>query len=105
MLRSKELLSKYGAIVDKENNYKENITRFKNAFKTVLRDYSIVIDLKKSKKTSETARRVFTMTSFLNFIKKEEGQTLYDKIWEKYGGEYEEMADQYLQYWVLKLRK
>lgn len=101
----KELLSKYGAIVDKENNYKENITRFKNAFKTVLRDYSIVIDLKKSKKTSETARRVFTMASFLNFIKKEEGQTLYDKIWEKYGGEYEEMADQYLQYWVLKLRK
>lgn len=45
------------------------------------------------------------MTSFLNFIKKEEGQTLYDKIWEKYGGEYEEIADQYLQYWVLKLRK
>jgi len=100
-----ELVSQYQEKIDKETNYKENIRRFKEAFKVVSRDYSIINTLKRQKSTSEIAREVFTMMAFLNFIKKEEGQTLYDKIWEKYGGEYEEMADQYLQYWVLKLRK
>ena len=100
-----ELVSRYQEKIDKESNYKENIRRFKEAFKVVSRDYSIINTLKRQKSASEMARKVFTMTAFLNFIKKEEGEILYDKIWEKYGGEYEEAADQYLQYWVLKLRK
>lgn len=100
----KQLTRQYQQEIDKENNYKENIKRFIDAFKTVSRDYTIIDTLKRRKSTSETARRVFTIKRFMEYVKETEGEILYDKIWEKYGGEYEEIADQYLQYWVIKLR-
>ena len=94
----------YQQEIDKENNYKENIKRVINAFKTVSHDYTIIDTLKRRKSTSKTARSVFTIERFIQYVKETEGEILYDKIWEKYGGEYEEVADQYLQYWVIKLR-
>lgn len=100
----RQLARQYQQEIDKENNYKENIKRFINAFRTVSRDYTIIDTLKRRKSTSETARSVFTTKRFMQYVKETEGETLYDKIWEKYGGEYEEIADQYLQYWVIKLR-
>ena len=100
----KQLAEQYQQEIDKENNYKENIKRFINAFKTVSHDYTIIDTLKRRKSTSKTARSVFTIERFIQYVKETEGEILYDKIWEKYGGEYEEVADQYLQYWVIKLR-
>ena len=100
----RQLAGQYQQEIDKENNYKENIKRFIKAFKTVSHDYTIIDTLKRRKSTSETARSVFTIERFIQYVKETEGEILYDKIWEKYGGEYEEVADQYLQYWVIKLR-
>ena len=100
----RQLAGQYQQEIDKENNYKENIKRFINAFKTVSHDYTIIDTLKRRKSTSKTARSVFTIERFIQYVKETEGEILYDKIWEKYGGEYEEVADQYLQYWVIKLR-
>ena len=100
----RKLAGQYQQEIDKENNYKENIKRFINAFKTVSHDYTIIDTLKRRKSTSKTARSVFTIERFIQYVKETEGEILYDKIWEKYGGEYEEVADQYLQHWVIKLR-
>ena len=88
----------------KKTIIKKNIKRFINAFKTVSHDYTIIDTLKRRKSTSKTAISVFTIGRFIQYVKETEGEILYDKIWEKYGGEYEEVADQYLQYWVIKLR-
>lgn len=41
----------------------------------------------------------------MNFVKETEGDTLYNPIWEKYGGEYLEMANTYLERNVVKLRQ
>ena len=100
----RQLAGQYQQEIDKKNNYKENIKRFINAFKTVSHDYTIIDTLKRRKSTSKTAISVFTIGRFIQYVKETEGEILYDKIWEKYGGEYEEVADQYLQYWVIKLR-
>ena len=73
--------SRYAGQIERDENYKENLKRFKVAFMTVGREYP--------------GRKPFK--DFLKYVKEVEGDSLYEKIWEHYGGEYEELADQYLQ--------
>ena len=73
--------AQYAGQIERDENYKENLKRFKMAFIKIGREYP--------------GRKPFK--DFLRYVKEVEGDTLYDKLWEKYGGEYEELADQYLQ--------
>lgn len=86
----------------KEKNYKKNLALFKRAYKTVYRDYSIIGTLKR--KSKEDAQ-LFSIENFLEYVKDTEKETLYEPIWKKYGGEYEELADQFLQHNVILIRR
>ena len=86
---------------EKRNNYKKNISLFKRAFINVLKEYSIVKDLKRM---APEAKNIFSIESFLNYAEDFEKDTIYSPIWNKFGGEYEEVADQYLQNNVIKLK-
>lgn len=81
--------SRYAGQIERDENYKENLKRFKVAFMTVGREYP--------------GRKPFK--DFLKYVKEVEGDSLYEKIWEHYGGEYEELADQYLQNAVMSSKK
>ena len=85
------LASEYDKKLEPGNNYKENIKRFAQAYKTVSSEYHI--------------GRKPSLKQFISFVKETENDALYDKIWEKYGGEYEELADMFLQNFVLKGKK
>lgn len=87
---------------EKRNNYKKNIRLFKRAFITVIKEYGIVRDLKRR---MPEAKNIFSIESFLNYVEYFEKDTLYTQIWNQFGGEYEEVADQYLQSNVIKLKK
>ena len=58
-----------------------------------------------ARRKTEKAKEIFNGPAFMKFVEEVEGDTLYNPIWEKYGGEYEELADQYLQVNVIKLRR
>ena len=98
------ILKKYNDQIERENNYKENLIRFKEAYKLVSSEYSIIKTLKRRPSIMYDAQSAFSIKRFLSYVKKMEGDTLYDKIWEKFGGEYEEVADQYLQQCVIRLQ-
>lgn len=87
---------------NKEKYYKKNIMLFKRAYNKIYKEYSIIGQLKRK---NPNAKEIFSGESFMNYVKEVEGNTLYNPIWEKYGGEYEEVADQFLQANVIKLRK
>ena len=87
---------------DKEKNYKKNVVLFKRAFNKVYKEFTIIGTLKKK---SEEAKRIFNFLPFFEFVKETEGDTLYNPIWEKYGGEYLEMANTYLESNIVKLRR
>ena len=73
--------AQYAGQIEREENKKKNMQLFVNAFKKIRDEYGARV----------------AINGFLKFVEEVEGETLYDKIWEKYGGEYEELADQYLQ--------
>lgn len=73
--------AQYAGQIEREENKKKNMQLFVNAFKKIRNEYGARV----------------AINGFLKFVEEVEGETLYDKIWEKYGGEYEELADQYLQ--------
>lgn len=73
--------AQYTGQIEREENKKKNIQLFVNAFKKIRNEYGARV----------------AINGFLKFVEEVEGETLYNKIWEKYGGEYEELADQYLQ--------
>ena len=73
--------AQYTGQIEREENKKKNMQLFVNAFKKIRNEYGARV----------------AINGFLKFVEEVEGETLYDKIWEKYGGEYEELADQYLQ--------
>jgi len=87
---------------EREKNYKKNITLFKRAYNKVYKEFTIIGSLKRK---SEKAKAIFDGSAFMNFVKETEGDTLYNPIWEKYGGEYLEMANTYLESKVVKVRQ
>ncbi len=91
-----KMLEPYTAEIEREENYKQNMKRFQQEYYEVLKEYSIVKSLKRKPAIKYEAQQVFSVKSFLDFVKEGEGDTLYEKIWEKYGGEYGDIADQYL---------
>ena len=80
-LDADNIRAQYAGQIERDENYKENLKRFKIAFIKIGREYP--------------GRKPFK--DFLKYVKEVEVDSLYEKIWEKYGGEYEELADQYLQ--------
>lgn len=80
--------AQYAGQIEREENKKKNMQLFVNAFKKIRNEYGARV----------------AINGFLKFVEEVEGETLYDKIWEKYGGEYEELADQYLQKMIIPNR-
>ena len=92
-------------LLDKENRqkyYKKNIALFKKAYNKVYKEFTIIPTLKRK---SEEAKNIFDGENYLKFVEHTEGETLYTPIWEKYGGEYLEMANAYLESYIVKLRR
>lgn len=89
----KKLMQPYKDKIEKERIYKENIKYFEQAFKNISKEYNII---KKLKRNNYEALRYFSTPTFILYVKEYEGDSLYEKIWERYGGEYEEVADQYI---------
>lgn len=98
--------NKMGAdLLNQENRqkyYKKNIILFKKAYNKIYKEYTIIRQIKR--KAPET-KSLFDGQLFLKYVHEVEGDTLYEPIWKKYGGEYKELADQYLQEQVIRLRK
>ena len=82
--------------------YKKNITLFKKAYNQLYKEFSIIGTIKRK---SPEAKEVFNGEAFLKFVEHTEGDTLYTPIWEKYGGEYLEMANTYLESYIIKFRR
>lgn len=97
---------KMGAdLLNQENRqkyYKKNIILFKKAYNKIYKEYTIIRQIKRK---APEAKPLFDGQLFLKYVQEAEGDTLYEPIWKKYGGEYEELADQYLQAQVIRLRK
>lgn len=93
-----ELMSHYGALAEQDENYKQNLKLYKQAFQKVSKDYPIIRTLKSRKSTPHSEALKFSWYSFEKWIKSEMGDALYEKIWEDSYGDYEEAADQYIQY-------
>ena len=91
-----QLMNHYGALTERDENFKQNLKLYKQAFQKVLKEYSIVQTLKRRKSTARLATLQFSWYSFEKWIKKEMGDALYEKIWEESYGDYEESADQYI---------
>ena len=87
---------------NRDKNYKKNVVLFRRAFNKVYKEFTIIGTLKRK---SEEAKRIFNFLPFFEFVKETEGDTLYSPIWEKYGGEYLEMANTYLESNIIKLRR
>lgn len=73
--------AQYAGQIEGEENRKRNMQLFINAFKKIRNEYGARV----------------AINGFLKYVNEVEGDSLSEKIWEKYGGEYEELADQYLQ--------
>lgn len=80
-LDADSIRAQYAGQIEGEENRKRNIQLFINAFKKIRNEYGARVAIK----------------GFLEYVNEVEGDSLSEKIWEKYGGEYEELADQYLQ--------
>jgi hypothetical protein len=65
---------------------------FKKAFNQVYKEFSIIGTIKRK---SPESKEVFNGPAFIKFVEHTEGDSLYTPIWEKYGGEYLEMANAY----------
>lgn len=88
-LDANSIRQQYAGQIERDENKKKNMQLFVNAFKKIRNEYGIKV----------------AGSGFLKYVEKVEGDTLYDKIWEKYGGEYEELADQYLQHIAITRNK
>ena len=86
----------------REKNYKKNMSLFKKAFNQVYKEFSIIGTIKRK---SPESKEVFNGPTFIKFVEHTEGDSLYTPIWEKYGGEYLEMANAYLENYVIKFRR
>ena len=84
-----------------EKNFKKNMKLFLRAYKKLRREYSIVSQMIRK---SPEARNYFSFQNFETFVKNTEKNTLQTPIWEEYGGEYEEVADQFLQHGIIKFK-
>ena len=82
-------------VFDKHQNFKKNTALFKEAYKTVRKSYTILNSSKKEFK--------YSLADFIEFVLDREGDQIFTPIWEKFGGEYEELADQYFQGVVLDM--
>lgn len=100
----KTLRLRFSDDIEREENYKENIKRFKEAYRLVSSEYSVIKSLKRKPSVKYDAQLAFSEQSFLRYVKRTEGNTLFDKIWEKFGDEYGEVADQYIQDCIFKLQ-
>ena len=80
-LDTDSIRAQYAGQIEGEENRKRNIQLFVNAFKKIRNEYGARV----------------AINGFLKYVNEVEGDSLSEKIWEKYGGEYEELADQYLQ--------
>ena len=80
-LDADSIRAQYAGQIEGEENRKRNIQLFINAFKKIRNEYGARV----------------AINGFLKYVNEVEGDSLSEKIWEKYGGEYEELADQYLQ--------
>lgn len=98
------LRSRFSNEIEREENYKENIKRFKEAYRFVSSEYTVIKSLKRKPSVKYDAQLAFSEQSFLKYVKRTEGDTLFDKIWEKFGGEYGEVADQYIQDCIFKFQ-
>ena len=86
----------------REKNYKKNMVLFKKAFNQVYKEFSIIGTIKRK---SPESKEVFNGPAFIKFVEHTEGDSLYTPIWEKYGGEYLEMANAYLESYIIKFRR
>ena len=86
----------------REKNYKKNMALFKKAFNKVYKEFSIIGTIKRK---SPESKEVFNGPAFIKFVEHTEGDSLYTPIWEKYGGEYLEMANIYLESYIIKFRR
>jgi len=86
----------------REKNYKKNMVLFKKAFNQVYKEFSIIGTIKRK---SPESKEVFNGPAFIKFVEHTEGNSLYTPIWEKYGGEYLEMANAYLENYIIKFRR
>jgi magnesium-transporting ATPase (P-type) len=102
---AKNLRSQYDNYMtqnEKQSNYKKNIRLFKKAFLRLLKEYTIISVLKRK---IPRAKNIFSIKSFLKYVNDFEKDSMYNPIWDKFGGEYGEVADQYLQSNIIKLRQ
>ncbi len=98
------IYDKYSSEINREEIFKENIKRFKTAYKTLSDEYSVIKSLKRKPSVKYESQSIFSLKNFLKYVIDTEGDMLYEKIWEKYGAEYVELADQYLQNNIIKLK-
>ena len=97
-----ELMAQQQREKQREKNYKKNMALFKKAFNQVYKEFSIIGTIKRK---SPESKEVFNGPAFIKFVEHTEGDTLYTPIWEKYGGEYLEMANVYLESYIVKFRR
>jgi len=88
-LNGDSVRAQYAGQIERDENKKKNYQLFMDAFKKLRYEYGVRIG----------------MSGFMKYVEKVEGNSLYEKIWEHYGGEYEELADQYLQNVVMSGKK
>lgn len=88
-LDADSIRAQYAGQIESEENRKRNIQLFINAFKKIRNEYGARV----------------AINGFLKYVNEVEGDSLSEKIWEKYGGEYEELADQYLQNMLFTKKK
>jgi len=86
----------------RKKNYKKNMALFKKAFNKVYKEFSIIGTIKRK---SPESKEVFDGNAFIKYVEHNEGDSLYTPIWEKYGGEYLEMANTYLENYIIKFRR
>ena len=88
-LNGDSVRAQYAGQIERDENKKKNYQLFMDAFKKLRYEYGVRIG----------------MSGFMKYVEEVEGESLYEKIWEHYGGEYEELADQYLQNVVMPNKK
>lgn len=88
-LNGDSVRAQYAGQIERDENKKKNYQLFMDAFKKLRYEYGVRIG----------------MSGFMKYVEEVEGESLYEKIWEHYGGEYEELADQYLQNVVMSNKK
>lgn len=88
-LNGDSVRAQYAGQIERDENKKKNYQLFMDAFKKLRYEYGVRIG----------------MSGFMKYVEEVEGDSLYEKIWEHYGGEYEELADQYLQNVVMSGKK